>query len=34
MVLSKKEEGALYMFMGAGDIYKSAYKVKAELEKK
>ncbi len=34
MVLNREKDGSLYMFMGAGDIYKSAYKIKEELEKR
>ena len=34
MVINGEKDGTLYMFMGAGDIYKSAYKIKEELEKR
>lgn len=34
MVVNGEKDGTLYMFMGAGDIYKSAYKIKEELEKR
>ncbi len=34
MVINGEKDGSIYMFMGAGDIYKSAYKIKEELEKR
>lgn len=33
IVLNQKQTDALYIFMGAGDIYRTAYKIKEELEK-
>ena len=30
MVVNGEKDGTLYMFMGAGDIYKSAYKIKED----
>ena len=33
IVLNQKQADALYICMGAGDIYRTAYKIKEELEK-